>query len=114
MGDGNRWKMGSDTLSDLAKKTGGNTQDLGGLVKRLVAAAQPLEGQMSGAGKQMFDNFKQNVDGIAADLNAGLAAINKGQSGMDAAFREGEQNLAQNAKKAQGAADFNAAKFGKH
>jgi uncharacterized protein YukE len=114
VGDGNRWKMGSDTLSDLAKKTGGNTQDLGGLVKRLVAAAQPLEGQMSGAGKQMFDNFKQNVDGIAADLNAGLAAINKGQSGMDAAFREGEQNLAQNAKKAQGAADFNAAKFGKH
>ncbi len=32
---------------------------------------------------------------------------------MDAAFRGGDSEMAQNAKKAQGAADFNAAKFGK-
>lgn len=108
-----RWDMGQDTLSQLAKKTSTGTQDLGGLVKRLVAAAQPLEGKMSGAGKQMFDSFKSNVDGIAADLNAGLSAINQGQSGMDTAFRTGDSEMADTAKKNQGAADFNAAKFGK-
>ncbi len=53
-----RWDMGQDTLSQLAKKTGTGTQDLGGLVKQLVAAAQPLEGKMNGAGKAMFDGFK--------------------------------------------------------
>ena len=95
-----RWDMGQDTLSQLAKKTSTGTQDLGGLVKQLVAAAQPLEGKM-------------NVDGIAADLNAGLAAINQGQSGMDTAFRGGDSEMADTAKKNQGAADFNAAKFGK-
>ncbi len=108
-----RWDMGQDTLSQLAKKTGTGSQDLGGLVKQLVAAAQPLEGKMSGAGKQMFDAFKANVDGIAADLNAGLGAINQGQSGMDAAFRGGDSEMADTAKKNQGAADFNSAKFGK-
>ncbi|MEU4191510.1 hypothetical protein AB0E69_06410 [Kribbella sp. NPDC026611] len=111
---GQRWKMERDTLSDLAKKTSGNTQNLGGLVKQLVQAATPLEGKMAGAGKQMFDSFKSQVDGIANDLNAGLASINSAQSGMDTAYRQGEQDMAQNAKKAQGAADFNAAKFGKH
>ena len=73
-----RWDLGQDTLSQLAKRTSTGTQALGGLMKQLVAAAQPLEGKMSGAGKQMFDAFKANVDGIAADLNAGLAAINQG------------------------------------
>lgn len=110
---GQRWDMGQETLSQLAKKTGTGTQDLGGLVKQLVAAAQPLEGKMNGAGKQAFQAFKANVDGIAADLNAGLAAINQGQSGMDTAFRGGDSEMAQTAKKNEGAADFSGAKFGK-
>jgi|SRR5688500_2618846 hypothetical protein len=105
--------MGQDTLGQLAKKTGTGTQDLGGLVRQLVAAAQPLEGKMSGAGKAMFDGFKARVDGIANDLNAGLAAINQGQSGMDAAFRTGDTEMADTAKKNQGTANFDAAKFGK-
>ncbi len=108
-----RWDMGQDTLSQLAKKTTAGSQDLGGLVKQLVAAAQPLEGKMNGAGKQAFAAFKANVDGIAADLNAGLSAINQGQSGMDAAFRGGDSEMADTAKKNQGAADFSGAKFGK-
>jgi uncharacterized protein YukE len=106
--------MGQDTLGDLAKKTSGNTQNLGGLVKQLVQAATPLEGKMMGAGKTMFDSFKAQVDKIATDLNAGMAQINQAQSGMDQAYRQGDQDLAQNAKKAQGGANFNAAKFGKH
>ncbi|MGW6281794.1 hypothetical protein [Kribbella sp. NPDC055071] len=111
---GTRWKMGQDTLSDLAKKTSGNNQNLGALVQQLVKAAAPLEGKMAGSGKQMFDSFKAQVDKIAADLNAGMGSINQAQSGMDQAYRQGDQDLAQNAKKAQGAADFNSAKFGKH
>jgi hypothetical protein len=110
---GQRWDMGQETLSQLAKKTGTGTQDLGGLVKQLVAAAEPLEGKLSGAGKQMFDSFKANVDSIAADLNASLAAINEGQSGMDAAFRSGDSEMADTAKKNEGSADFSGAKFGK-
>ena len=108
-----RWDMGQDTLGQLAKKTTTGTQDLGGLVKQLVAAAQPLEGKMNGAGKQAFLSFKNNVDGIAGDLNAGLAAINQGLSGMDTAFRGGDSEMADTAKKNQGAADFDGAKFGK-
>lgn len=108
-----RWDIGQDTLSQLAKRTSSGTQDLGSLVKQLVAAAQPLEGKMNGAGKQMFDSFKANVDGIAGDLNAGMAQINQGQFGMDTAFRSGDSEMADTAKKNQAGADFNAAKFGK-
>lgn len=108
-----RWDMGQETLSQLAKKTSSGSQDLGGLVKQLVAAAEPLAGKMNGSGKQAFDAFKANVDGIAGDLNAGMSQINQGQSGMDAAFRSGDSEMADTAKKNQGGADFNAAKFGK-
>jgi hypothetical protein len=108
-----RWDMGQDTLSQLSRKTSTGTADLGDLVKQLVAAAEPLEGKMSGSGKQMFDSFKANVDSIAADLNAGLEAINEGQSGMDAAFRTGDTEMADTAKKNTGAADFDGAKFRK-
>jgi hypothetical protein len=110
---GQRWDMGKDTLSTLAKKTGTNTSDLGGLVKDLAKAAQPLEGKIQGSGHDAFMSFKGRVDGIAADLNAGLAAIAQGQKGMDAATRTGESEMAQAAKKSESAANFDAAKFGK-
>jgi hypothetical protein len=108
-----RWDMGQETLSQLAKKTSSGSQDLGGLVKQLVAAAQPLEGKMNGAGKAMFDQFKQNVDGIAGALNAGMGQIAQGQQGMDVAFKSGDSEMADTAKKIQGSANFDAAKFGK-
>jgi hypothetical protein len=105
--------MGQETLGRLAKQTSTGTQDLGGLVKQLVAAAQPLEGKLSGAGKQAFDVFKANVDGISADLNAGMARITEGQYGMAAAFRSGDTDMADTARKNAGAADFDSARFGK-
>ncbi|TCN38041.1 hypothetical protein EV644_110176 [Kribbella orskensis] len=104
--------MGKDTLSTLAKKTGTNTSDLGGLVKRLAAAAQPLEGKLQGGGHDAFMSFKGRVDKIAADLNAGMSAIAAGQQGMDKAVRTAETDMSQAAKKAEGAANFDAAKFG--
>lgn len=108
-----RWSMEQDALNSLAKKTGSGTQDLGGLVKQLVNAAQPLEGKMSGAGKAMFDSFKQRVDAITADLNAGMGAIAEGQSGMDQSFRAGDQQMADTAKSNTSAANFDGAKFRK-
>lgn len=110
---GQRWDMGQETLNQLTKKTAGGTQDLGGLVSQLVAAAQPLEGKMNGAGKQAFDTFKANVDSITHDLNAGMARITEGQSGMDVAFRTGDTDMADTARKNEGAADFDGARFGK-
>ena len=109
---GKRWSMGKDTLSTLAKKTGTGTQDLGGLVKQLAAAAEPLEGKLQGGGKDAFMAFKGRVDKIAADLNAGMSAIAQGQQGMDKAVRTAETDMTQAAKKSEGAANFDAAKFG--
>ncbi|MFI5694922.1 hypothetical protein ACIA58_23920 [Kribbella sp. NPDC051586] len=105
--------MGQETLNQLTKKTSTGTQDLGGLVKQLVAAAQPLEGKMNGAGKQAFDAFKSNVDNITAALNAGMGRIAEGQSGMDTAFHTGDTEMADTARKNDGGADFDGAKFGK-
>jgi len=110
---GQRWSMGQDTLSTLSKKTGTNTSDLGGLVKRLAAAAQPLEGKLQGSGHDAFMSFKGRVDKIAGDLNAGLAAIAQGQSGMDRATSTAMADMAQAAKKSEGAANFDGAKFNK-
>jgi hypothetical protein len=110
---GTRWEMDNDALSNLAKKTGSNTQDLGGLVKRLVSSAEPLEGRLSGPNLNSFKVFKSRVDQIAADLNAGLASIAKGQAGMDAAVQTGQSEMVQAAKKYEGGANFDAAKFRK-
>ena len=44
-----KFDMGASTLSTLTKQTSGSNDDLGGLVKELVAAAEPLEGSSTGA-----------------------------------------------------------------
>ena len=46
-----KFDMGSSTLSTLSSGTEGSHQDLGSLVLRLVAAAEPLEGKFNGAGR---------------------------------------------------------------
>jgi uncharacterized protein YukE len=107
-----RYDMGQSTLSTLRQQTGGSTQDLGALVKRLVAAAEPLEGRFNGAGKAAFDNFKAHADQISANLNNALASILRGQGGMDTAFMHGEQTMVEDTRSTQGSADFGAANFG--
>lgn len=106
-----KFDMGSDTLVQLAKETLASNDDLGGLVKELVDCVTPLEGNFIGAGRQRFDQFKANVDQIAADLNASLASINSGQVGMEQAFGQGDQELADNSSSTDSAANYDAARF---
>lgn len=105
--------MGADTLRTLGKQTGASTDDLGGLVKQLAAAAEPLKGQFNGAARARFDNFKAQTDSIAAELNGALAAVLMGITGQDRSFVEGEMTMADETSAAQSGAAFDAARFGK-
>ncbi|MCE6996892.1 hypothetical protein LZG04_19085 [Saccharothrix sp. S26] len=106
-----KFDMGAQTLGNLTRQTRGATEDLGGLVRQLLVAAEPLQGNFNGIGRQKFDAFKANADAITADLNGALAAILGGQSGMDSAFGQGDAEMADNAASAQSSANFDAARF---
>ncbi len=107
-----KFDMSTTTLSALAKGTDGSHQDLGSLVRGLVASVEPLEGKFNGAGRAAFDGFKARTDQVAADLNGSLAAILQGQGGMDLAFATGDIESSDNAAQAQGQANFDGARFG--
>ncbi len=106
-----KFDMGNQTLSQLTKETDGSHQDLGSLVRRLVAAAEPMEKDFNGAGRAAFDQFKLHTDEIANDLNSSLAGIVGGQAGMDHAFQTGDTESADNASQAMGSANFDGARF---
>jgi uncharacterized protein YukE len=106
-----RWDQGQHTLVTLARGTQGSAQELGTLVKQLIAAAEPLAGKFNGAGKAAFDNFKAHADQITADLSAGLGSVNTGQIGMEKAFSTGDQTMADDAQSRMSSANFDAAKF---
>jgi uncharacterized protein YukE len=103
--------MGAETLGHLSKQTDASHQDLGALLRRFVDAVTPLEGKFSGAGKAAFDSFKNRSDLVASELNTALAAIVQGQSGMNTAFTQGDLAASDNARRAEGAANFDAARF---
>lgn len=107
-----KFDMGSETLSVLTKQTSGSSDDMGALVKQLVVAADPLMKVHAGAAKAAFDGFKGRVDQVAAELNASLAAVLGGISGMDRAFHEGESEMVEQTRSAEGGASFDAARFG--
>lgn len=107
-----KFDMGNTTLSTLTKGTDGSHQDLGAMVKSLIASVEPLEGKFNGAGRAAFDSFKARTDEVSADLNNSLAAILGGQSGMDMAFQTGDVETSDNASQAQGQANFDGARFG--
>ncbi|MFC4913021.1 hypothetical protein [Actinomadura gamaensis] len=106
-----RWNYGQETLITLAKGTEGSTQELATLVRQLIVAAEPLVGKFDGAGKAAFDSFKARSDEIIADLTTGLHSVNRGQVGMETAFVTGDQQMAADAHRSMGAADFDGAKF---
>ncbi|MFD6937043.1 hypothetical protein ACFWAP_12980 [Streptomyces goshikiensis] len=106
-----KFDMGTQVLTNLMSGSQNSSTDLGSLIKQLVAAAEPLEGKFQGQGKIAFDSFKLRADDIAKELNASLAAILGGQSGMEQAFGSGDQEQGENARQTQGAANFDAARF---
>ncbi|MDT0443427.1 MULTISPECIES: hypothetical protein [unclassified Streptomyces] len=103
--------MGSQTLSTLTQQSQGSSTDLGVLIQRLVAAAEPLEGRFRGQGRVAFDAFKLRSEEISHSLNGALSAILGGQSGMDRAFGEGDQETQANAHQGMSSANFDAARF---
>ncbi|MFI6942931.1 hypothetical protein ACIBI4_27015 [Streptomyces sp. NPDC050418] len=107
-----KFDMGASVLSSLRSQSQTSSDDLGSLIRQLIAAAQPLEGKFNGSGKAAFDSFKRNSDEITAALNGSLSAILGGQTGMDSAFGTGDQESADNARSTMAAANFDAARFG--
>ncbi|MFS0853840.1 hypothetical protein [Microbacterium sp. 179-I 3D4 NHS] len=106
-----KFDMGSETLSVLTTQTTGSSDALGALVKQLVVAADPLMKVHAGAAKAAFDGFKGRVDEVAAELDGSLAAVLGGISGMDRAFREGESEMTEQTRGAEGGVAFDAARF---
>ncbi|MET8921265.1 hypothetical protein DLE01_34505 [Streptomyces sp. FT05W] len=106
-----KFDMGASVLTNLMSRSSESSTDLGTLINQLIQAAQPLEGKFNGAGKAAFDSFKMRSDEITAALNGSLAALLGGQSGMDAAFGEGDQEQGENARTQMASANFDAARF---
>ncbi|MER6011512.1 hypothetical protein [Streptomyces bluensis] len=106
-----KFDMGTQVLSTLMSQSQGSSDELGALIRQLVAAAEPLEGKFNGAGKVAFDSFKARSDEITQALNSALAGILGGQSGMETAFGSGDQEQGENARTQEGAANFDAARF---
>ncbi len=106
-----RFDMGSQTLPTLITRTQGSHEDLGGLIRRLIAAAEPLEGKFNGSAKAAFDRFKVRGDQITADLNSAVASILGGQQGVNTSFVDGDQTMADTARSTEGAANFEGASF---
>ena len=107
-----KFDLGADTLSTLTRQTQGSSDDLGGLIKQLIASVTPLETTFQGAGRAQFDSFKARADQITADLNGALGAILGGQTGMNTAVATGVSEMSDNAAQAAGSANFDAARFG--
>ena len=107
-----KFDMGATTLATLTKRTSTSSEDLGSLVRDLVAAAEPLEGRFDGEGRAAFNSFKTRTDEVAVEINAALSAVLEGIAGMDRAFVEGEAQMVDTTMSAQSSSDFDAARFG--
>lgn len=108
-----KFDMGASTLGTLTKQTSTSSDDLGALVKELVISAEPLEGRFNGTARAAFDGFKQRTDEVAAELNSSLGGILGGISGMDTAFVQGEQEMAEGTQAAETSVSYDAARFGR-
>lgn len=109
---GVKFDMGAGALTQLTKRTSTSSDELASLVKELFDAAQPLEGRFQGAGRAAFDQFKNRVDGISAELKTSLDGVLAGVASQDRAFSEGDSTMADNARSAQAGAQFDSARFG--
>ncbi|WP_341941948.1 hypothetical protein [Microbacterium sp. LWH10-1.2] len=80
-------------------------------MKQLAQAGEPLEGKFNGAGRAAFDQFKAQSDQISVELNAALAAVLGGISGMDIAFKEGDSDMFEQTRSTESSVSFDAARF---
>jgi len=106
-----KFDMGSDTLSQLGKQTGASADNLGALVRKLAAAAEPLQGKFNGSAKATFDRFHSESGEIANNLNRALHSVLSGIGGQNTAFIQGEQEMSEQTQAAMAGA-FPADRFG--
>ena len=90
------FKMTDEALPTLNKQTGASHQDIGSLIKDLIASVAPLEGKFDGDGYVQFQNFKLNADQITVDHTA---------------FVTGTDEMVTNARTTEGSADYSTANF---
>jgi uncharacterized protein YukE len=83
---GTKFSMEADALSVLGKRTVTESDDLGQLVRDLVAAAEPLEGTFNGPAKQAFNRFKERTDEVATTLNNSLVSLTGSIAGQNTTF----------------------------
>ena len=91
-----KFDLGAQTTP--ARKAEGAGDDLGGLIMQLIAAAEPLKEEFSGAGRAAFDSFTSDADAITEDLDSSLAVILGGRSGTTTWFDEDDTESADNAR----------------
>lgn len=106
-----KFDMGADTLTTLQNSTSGSLDEMHAMLIQLRDAAEPLASKFNGAGKEAFARFKSETDVIAAALQHAMSRINEGQAGMNAAFADGDSGFKDNADRAMGSQNFNAARF---
>lgn len=105
------FNMVDDALPTLNKKTSASHQDIGTLIKELIASVAPLEGKFEGAAYVQFQNFKLNADQITIDLQNSVGEVGEGQTGMHRAFVTGVDGMVANARTTAGSADYSTANF---
>ena len=103
--------MGAQTLSQLTTATSSASDDLGANVRALYDAAAPLENRFNGEGRAAFDRFKADTDDIATELNSALTAVLGGIEGMNTAFVDGEQGMAQDTGSMHSGSHFDLARW---
>jgi uncharacterized protein YukE len=107
-----KFAMGADTLGSLAKKTSAASDELSATVKQLAAITEQIEGKVNGAARAAFDNFQAHAEEISVELNHALRGVLTGVSTMDRAFGQGDHDMADETRRAQGSVSFDAARFG--
>ncbi len=105
------FKMTDDALPRLSQQTSGSHQDIGVLIRQLIAAVTPLEGRFEGDGAVQFRNFKLNADQITIDLQNAFGSVNEGQAGMHQAYVTGSEEMVTNARATESGADYVTASF---
>jgi len=101
-----KFSMEGEALSTLGRKTSGESDDLGALVRRLYEAAAPLEGTFNGPAKASFISFKSRVDDVATVLNNALVGITGSIAGQNQAFVTAAQEGSDTHSSAEGGQDY--------
>lgn len=101
-----KFSVGTQTLGTLLNRTTTQSDDLGTLVQKFIAAAEPLQNVMSGPAKDAFDKFKGRSDEVAGTLHNALVGICGSIDGQNKSFIQGAQEGADTHSQSEGSANF--------